>query len=56
MLRLAASLAGQAPVSVGKAVTGIDNRQVGLLITLATSHASVRRQFGWPRSTSLKWT
>jgi hypothetical protein len=31
MLRLAASLAGQAPVSLGEAITGIDAHNVGLL-------------------------
>ena len=45
MLRLAASLADQAPVSLGEAVTGIDGRNVGLLIK-AIRHASGRRQFG----------
>jgi hypothetical protein len=32
MLRLAASLIDQAPVSLGKAITGIDDRNVGLLV------------------------
>jgi hypothetical protein len=32
MLRLAASLADHAPVSLGEAVTGIDERNVGLLV------------------------
>jgi hypothetical protein len=32
MLRLAASLADQAPVSLGEAITGIENRNVGLLV------------------------
>jgi hypothetical protein len=32
MPRLAASLADQAPVSVGDASTGIDDRNVGLLV------------------------
>ncbi len=32
MLRLAASLADQAPVSLGEAITGIDDRNVGLLV------------------------
>jgi hypothetical protein len=32
MLRLAASLADQAPVSPGDAITGIDDRNVGLLV------------------------
>jgi hypothetical protein len=44
MLRLAASLADQAPVSLGEAITGIDDRNVGLLVK-AVLHASGRRQF-----------
>jgi hypothetical protein len=44
ILRLAVSIADQAPVSVGKAVTGIDNRSVGLLVN-ANRHASGQRQF-----------
>jgi hypothetical protein len=32
MLHLAASLADRAPVSLGEAVTGIDERNVGLLV------------------------
>lgn len=44
MLQLAASLAGQAPVILGEAVTGIDNRNVGLLVK-AVLHASGQRQF-----------
>jgi hypothetical protein len=44
MLRLAASLAGDIPVQLGDAVTGIDDRSVGLLI-IAIRHASGRRQF-----------
>lgn len=44
MLRLAASLAGQAPVILGDAVTGIDERNVGIL-RRAILHASGRRQF-----------
>jgi hypothetical protein len=36
MLHLAASLADQAPVSLGKAVTGIHDRNIGLLVTAAT--------------------
>ena len=44
MLRLAASLADQAPVSLGEAITGIDNRNVGLLVK-AVLHASGRRKF-----------
>jgi hypothetical protein len=41
--RLAARLADQAPVQLGDAVTGIDDRNVGLLV--AIRHASGRRQF-----------
>jgi hypothetical protein len=44
MLRLAASLAGQAPVTLGDAVTGIDDRNVALLVK-AVLHASGQRQF-----------
>jgi hypothetical protein len=44
MLRLAASLADQAPVSLGEAITGIDNHNVGLLVR-AVFHASGQRQF-----------
>ena len=44
MLRLAASLADQVPVSLGEAVTGIDERNVTLLLA-AIGHASGRRQF-----------
>lgn len=44
MLRLAASFADQAPVSLGEAITGIDDRNVGLLIQ-AVRHASGQRQF-----------
>jgi len=44
MLRLAASLADQAHVSLGEAITGIDERNVGLLIK-SVRHASGRRQF-----------
>jgi hypothetical protein len=44
MLRLAASLADQAPVSLGDAVTGIDDANVGLLLK-AIRHASGQRQF-----------
>jgi hypothetical protein len=45
MLRLAASLADQAPVSLGEAITGIDERNVGLLIR-AIRDASGQHQFG----------
>lgn len=44
MLRLAASLSGDIPVRLGGAVTGIDQRNVDLLVT-AILHASGRRQF-----------
>lgn len=44
MLRLAASLADRAPVSLGEAITGIDDRNVGLLVK-AIHHAAGRRQF-----------
>ena len=44
MLRLTASLADQAPVSLGEAITGIDVRNVGLLVR-AILHASGQRQF-----------
>ena len=44
MLRLAASLADQASVSLGETVTGIDDRNVGLLVK-AVLHASGQRQF-----------
>jgi hypothetical protein len=46
MLYLAASLAGYAPVSLGEAITGIDDRNVDLLLT-AIGHAAGRR--GFPR-------
>jgi hypothetical protein len=45
MPRLAASLADQASVSLSEAITGIDDRNVGLLVK-AVLHASGRRQFG----------
>lgn len=54
MLRLAASLGDHATVSLGEAITGIDERNVGLLISViaAVLHASGRRQFPdsgrWP--------
>jgi hypothetical protein len=44
MLRLAASLAGDIPVQLGDAVTGIDDRNVDLLIK-AVLHAAGQRQF-----------
>jgi hypothetical protein len=37
MLHLAASLADQAPVSLGDAVTGIDDRNVALLVAVIMS-------------------
>jgi hypothetical protein len=44
MLRLAASLAGDIPVRLGDAVTGIDQRNTGLLVK-AVFHAAGQRQF-----------
>jgi hypothetical protein len=44
MLRLAASLADQAHVSLGDAITGIDEHNVDILIR-SVRHASGRRQF-----------
>ena len=44
MLHLAASLADRAAVSLGEAVTGIDDRNVGLLVT-AIRHAAGERHF-----------
>jgi hypothetical protein len=44
MLCLAASLADRAPVSLGEAITGIDDRNVALLVK-AVHHAAGRRQF-----------
>jgi hypothetical protein len=44
ILLLPASLAGRAPVSLGDAITGIDDSNVGLLVK-AVLHASGRRQF-----------
>lgn len=43
MLMLAASLAGQAPVILGDAITGIDDTNTGLLVK-AVLHASGQRQ------------
>ena len=43
-LHLAAGLAHRAPVSLGEALTGIDDRNVALLL-MAIRHASGRRQF-----------
>ncbi len=44
MLQLAASLADQIPVSLGAAITGLDDRNIQLLVR-AVLHASGRRQF-----------
>jgi hypothetical protein len=44
VLQLAASLARDIPVRLGDAVTGIDQRNVGLLVK-AIRHVSGRRQF-----------
>jgi hypothetical protein len=44
MPRLAASLANQAPASLGEAITGVDAQNVRLLVR-AVLHASGRRQF-----------
>lgn len=44
MLRLAASLTGQASASLGDAITGIDAHNVDLLIR-SVRHTSGRRQF-----------
>ena len=43
MLCLAASLAGQAPVILGDAITGLDDRNVGLMVK-AILHPSRERQ------------
>jgi hypothetical protein len=44
MLRLAVSLAGHAPVILGDTITGLDDRNVQLLVK-AVHHASGQRQF-----------
>jgi hypothetical protein len=44
MLRPAASLAADVPVHLSSAVTGIDDRNVGLLVK-AIRHTSGQRQF-----------
>jgi hypothetical protein len=44
LLQLAASLAGQAPVILGDAVTGLDDRNIQMLVK-AVLHGSGRRQF-----------
>jgi hypothetical protein len=41
MLRLAASLADQAPVSLGEAVTGITDTNVSLLVNITKSDLPV---------------
>jgi hypothetical protein len=51
MLRLAASLASQATVVLGDAVTGIDEHNVGIL-RKAILHASGWRQFPSPPESS----
>lgn len=48
MLRLAASLADQAHVSLGDAITGIDERNLSILVS-AVLRAGGRRQFPEPR-------
>jgi hypothetical protein len=51
MLRLSASLADHAPVRLGDAITGIDERNLSILVS-AVLHAGGRRQFPgsgrWP--------
>jgi ABC-type branched-subunit amino acid transport system ATPase component len=44
MLRIAASIAGQAPVILGDAITGLDDRNIQILLK-AILHASGQRQF-----------
>ena len=44
MLRLGARLAGHAPVILGDAVTGLDDRNIQVLVK-AVLHASGQRQF-----------
>jgi hypothetical protein len=44
VLQLAASLAGQAPIVLGDAVTGLDDRNIQVVVS-AVLHASGRRQF-----------
>ena len=44
MLQLAASLAGHAPVVLGDAVTGLDDRSARMLVK-AILHASGQRRF-----------
>ena len=44
MLRMSASIAGHAPVILGNTVTGLDDRNVQILVK-AILHASGQRQF-----------
>jgi hypothetical protein len=44
MLHMAASLAGQAPVILGDTITGLDDRNIQILVK-AVLHASGQRQF-----------
>jgi hypothetical protein len=44
MLRVSASIAGHAPVTLGDTITGLDDRNVHILVT-AIIHASGKRQF-----------
>jgi hypothetical protein len=44
MLRMSASIAGHAPVILGDAITGLDDRNIQILVT-AIIHASGQRQF-----------
>jgi ABC-type phosphate transport system ATPase subunit len=44
MLCIAASLAGQAPVILGDAITGLDDRNIQILVK-AVLHAAGQRQF-----------
>jgi len=44
MLRMAASLAGQAPVILGDTITGLDDRNIQILVK-SILHASGQRQF-----------
>lgn len=45
MLRIAASLAGQTPITIGTAVSGLDTRNVTLVLK-AIAHASGYRNAG----------
>ena len=44
MLRMSASIAGHAPVILGDTITGLDDRNIQILVS-AILHASGRRQF-----------